>query len=419
MKLSSYFGPLALGAAMVASLAFAQSQPIPGAKTASGQPAPVTGAAIVMAPAGGGAGLGTVVAVDNPLVVNCVSGCSGGGGGGGATAAANGTVVVTAGTGKPQAIDLFSSTSVLVKDTTGAAVDWSAPVPVTQSGAWSLSANQSANLSQVAGVTTATGNGVATTGTQRVTIASDNTAFPVTAANATASNLNAQVVGALASNTTNTSNPVSIGATYTATPPTFTTGAVGNLQMSANGSLRVWAGVNSAAGADSVANNIGFFGRNDTSANTGPVSMASALFNGSTWDRQRTIGDAATSISGLGVAAVAVAPTSAAGQAIVPSASTVVEGNRVLKASAGNLYRLIVNTGATAGWVGVSNTTTNPADGAVTPLICRQVAANSTLTVDYAQLPARFSTGISAWFSTTGCFTKTQSATATFEGFVQ
>lgn len=45
-----------------------------------------------------------------------------------------------------------------------------------------LVANQSVNLSQVAGTTTATGNGVAGAGVQRVTIASDNTAFTVNAA---------------------------------------------------------------------------------------------------------------------------------------------------------------------------------------------------------------------------------------------
>ena len=71
--------------------------------------------------------------VTDTLRQSCVDGagatvsCAGGAG---ATAAANGTVAVTAGTGKPPAIDLFSSTSVLVKDTLGVAIDWAAPVPV-------------------------------------------------------------------------------------------------------------------------------------------------------------------------------------------------------------------------------------------------------------------------------------------------
>lgn len=53
--------------------------------------------------------------------------------------------------------------------------------PVTQSGAWSLSANQSVNVAQVNGITPLMGNGVTGTGSMRVTIASDNTAFSVNA----------------------------------------------------------------------------------------------------------------------------------------------------------------------------------------------------------------------------------------------
>jgi hypothetical protein len=45
-----------------------------------------------------------------------------------------------------------------------------------------LAANQSVNLAQIAATTTATGNGTASAGCQRVTIASDNTAFSVNAA---------------------------------------------------------------------------------------------------------------------------------------------------------------------------------------------------------------------------------------------
>lgn len=54
-------------------------------------------------------------------------------------------------------------------------------VAVTQSGAWSLSANQSVNVAQINGITALMGNGVTGTGSQRVTIASDNTAFSVNA----------------------------------------------------------------------------------------------------------------------------------------------------------------------------------------------------------------------------------------------
>lgn len=48
-------------------------------------------------------------------------------------------------------------------------------VAATQSGSWSLAANQSVNIAQMNGVTTTMGNGASGTGVQRVTIASDST----------------------------------------------------------------------------------------------------------------------------------------------------------------------------------------------------------------------------------------------------
>ena len=84
---------------------------------------------------------------------------------------------------------------------------WQATQPVsgtvaaTQSGTWNIgsittlptvtiAANSSVNLNQIAGTATATGNGVAGTGVQRVTIASDNTAFSVNANQAGTWNIN-------------------------------------------------------------------------------------------------------------------------------------------------------------------------------------------------------------------------------------
>lgn len=63
-------------------------------------------------------------------------------------------------------------------------------VAVTQSGSWSLAANQSVNEAQINGVTPLMGNGVTGTGSQRVTIASDNTAFSVNAIQSGTWNIN-------------------------------------------------------------------------------------------------------------------------------------------------------------------------------------------------------------------------------------
>lgn len=62
---------------------------------------------------------------------------------------------------------------------TSATIDAALPAGSNTIGA--LTANQSINNAQIAGVATTTGNGVTGTGSQRVTIASDNTAFSVNA----------------------------------------------------------------------------------------------------------------------------------------------------------------------------------------------------------------------------------------------
>lgn len=86
---------------------------------------------------------------------------------------------------------------------TWATVGSATPLPV--SATFSPSGTQDTNLKQINGNTTLTGNGVTGTGSQRVTISSDNTPFTVNAAQsgtwtntvtqATAANLNATIVG--------------------------------------------------------------------------------------------------------------------------------------------------------------------------------------------------------------------------------
>lgn len=114
----------------------------------------------------------------------------------------------------------------------------------------------------------------------------------------------------------------------------------------------------------------------------------------------------------------ALIPTATSTNAITPVVSTAAESSHILKAGAGNLYGLSVTTGAVAGYVLIFNATSAPADGAVTPTHCYSVPALSSLGVDW-KMPAAFSTGITAVFSTTGCFTKTASATAFFSGAVK
>jgi hypothetical protein len=109
-----------------------------------------------------------------------------------------------------------------------------------------------------------------------------------------------------------------------------------------------------------------------------------------------------------------------AGAPGTPVVSTAAEGSRVLKASRGCIISGYVTTGAVAGYMMIFNATSAPADGAVTPINCVYVPANTTIGLNWApQPPEWYSTGITVVFSSTGCFTKTVSATAFFHALVQ
>jgi hypothetical protein len=101
-------------------------------------------------------------------------------------------------------------------------------------------------------------------------------------------------------------------------------------------------------------------------------------------------------------------------------ASSAAESSHVLKSSAGNLYSIITTIGTTTGYVMLFNATSAPADGAVTPLACWAApTASATVGTSYSSTPLPFSTGMTVVFSSTGCFTKTASATAYFSAQVQ
>lgn len=115
---------------------------------------------------------------------------------------------------------------------------------------------------------------------------------------------------------------------------------------------------------------------------------------------------------------VEIAPTAGAGAGITPIVSASAENNHVLKASAGNLYSVYAqNLTSTTGFLVVLNSTTSPADGAITPLECVQLPPNGNASISYNPGPAGvFTTGITAVLtSATTCFTKT---TGVITGFI-
>lgn len=128
-----------------------------------------------------------------------------------------------------------------------------------------------------------------------------------------------------------------------------------------------------------------------------------------------------TPIGGSGTpSTVVIGASGSAAVGITPVVSGSAEGTHVLKGSPGNLYDLYVTTGTTSGYLMAFNATTAPGDGAVTPIDCVAAPANATTSMFTSPGPPEvYSTGISVAFSSTGCFTKTVSATAFFHGRVE
>jgi len=106
-----------------------------------------------------------------------------------------------------------------------------------------------------------------------------------------------------------------------------------------------------------------------------------------------------------------------AGVGSIPTAA--VSSSLVAKTVRSELVGLNVVSGASAGFVLVFDANTLPADGAVAPSLCLPLAANTGLDWNFRSAPVQFVTGIVVVFSTTGCFTKTASATAFIAAAVQ
>lgn len=103
----------------------------------------------------------------------------------------------------------------------------------------------------------------------------------------TAADLNAQVVGSVASGATDAGNPVKVGGKYNATKPTFTDGQRGDVQIDTKGNLHVTPGfangTNLFAGLVDNADGVAV-----TSVGTRlAVSSRQYVFNGTTYDRMR------------------------------------------------------------------------------------------------------------------------------------
>lgn len=115
----------------------------------------------------------------------------------------------------------------------------------------------------------------------------------------------------------------------------------------------------------------------------------------------------------------ALASAAPIGNPIAATQNTTAAGSIILKASQGWLSGFSVTSAAAAGYVLIFDSATVPGDGTVTPKLCYEMAANSTIHDNWGGHPIPFINGIVLVYSSTGCFSKTISATAFFSGQIQ
>jgi hypothetical protein len=90
------------------------------------------------------------------------------------------------------------------------------------------------NEVSIAGTAIATGNGTASAGTQRMTIASDNTPFQIKLLGNGGAALDVAIGGATAA-----ANALQVGAVFNSSAPTLTNGQGAALQLDASGNLKI------------------------------------------------------------------------------------------------------------------------------------------------------------------------------------
>ena len=117
-----------------------------------------------------------------------------------------------------------------------------------------------------------------------------------------------------------------------------------------------------------------------------------------------------------GPAGVIISSVGDPAASLLPHQSTALEGSHVWSTSAANGYDFAVTTGASAGFLELFDLAADPPNGAVQPILCRAVPANSSVEIDRSLLPIQFAIGVVEVLSTgADCLHKTESATGFLE----
>lgn len=148
-----------------------------------------------------------------------------------------------------------------------------------------------------------------------------------------------------------------------------------------------------------------------TSGQVGPLVQGAVTTSAPTYSTGQTSplsltpeGRVRTQIDNSPTVFTRASPTSGSTGSLSRAATTAYATNLVVKASAGRLFSLIgYNSRTSAQFIQVHNTTSLPADTAVPIYFFRvEAQSNFSLTFDYADIAAYFSTGITVCNSSTG-----------------
>lgn len=99
--------------------------------------------------------------------------------------------------------------------------------------------------------------------------------------------LPAEIVGSVASGSTDTGKPVKVGGKYSASVVTLTDGQRGDLNMDQYLNVQVRTNLSAATGADGVGNLVGYHKPHNLASGSVPALNMPLEFNGATWDRRR------------------------------------------------------------------------------------------------------------------------------------
>jgi hypothetical protein len=128
------------------------------------------------------------------------------------------------------------------------------------------------------------------------------------------------------------------------------------------------------------------------------------------------------SLTGLALVLLMGAPGARADTQVIashvtPQASSAAETSHVVSGAGvgASLHGAAITTGVVAGYFMILSAAADPGNGAVTPVKCVQAPANATVGISAdSDTTWDFPKGVVLVFSTTGCFTETQSSTAFF-----